>query len=157
MVMPAKKKTGSVDDWAEQGMHRVENPRSKSRTIPASRFDKSMRETEGMVASGEWDDCGARHLVALYAILHRKIYGIESEMTSTDRYQATMLAGNFAKRHFGGEHVEVAEYMRWIWNREAGREKWRRENSREGGHLGVRLVFSAGCVTEYRLAMARKK
>ncbi len=149
-------KAKSLEAWAEKGKHRIDKPRRK--TLPASRFDKAMREAEEMAKSGDWSECAARHLIALYAILHKRIYGIDVEMTSEERYQATLIGGAFVKHHFGGEYEEGAEYMRWLWQREAATEKWRRENRKpDGRRLGYKLVFSTSLLTDYRLAMARRK
>ena len=129
----------------------------RPKSVAASTFARTIRETEEMMSSRVWDDCTARHLVALYDLMHRKTYGIEPAMTGSDRYRATLMAGSFVKRAFGGEIGKALEYLRWIWTREIEREKWRRENAREGGRISIGLLFSNRMLDDYRVAMARKR
>lgn len=131
--------------------------RKKTKTIAASSFDRACIEVEEMIKTGKWAGCRARHLVALYDLMHYKCYKIEdASLGSKERYNATMLATTFTKREFGeGNFVKVVEYMRWLWSREMEREKWRRENYKEGGRLGYYHVFGNKNLTEYKLYLAR--
>jgi hypothetical protein len=130
----------------------------RSKTIGASVFNRARLEVQEMIESGDWAQCGARHLVALYDLMHLKCYGVEAvELGSTERYNAAMMAANLVKRMFGGDYVSAVEYMRFVWTKEISTEKWRRENGREGRRIGTRLMFGGTLVTDYRLSLARKR
>lgn len=131
--------------------------KGKSRTIAASVFDHARHEVQTMMDSGDWDKCGARHLVALYDLMHLKCYGVEAlELGATERYNAAMMAAALVKRAFNGDYVEAAEYMNWAWTREIETEKWRRENKKMNvRRIGTRLMFGGALVSDYRLSLAR--
>ncbi len=132
-----------------------EKPKRRA-TMAASVFNRAVAETEAMMAEGDWSQCTARHIVALYDLMHMKVYGIESSMSSGDRHIAALRAGSFAKRELGGDFEKVVDYFRWVWTREMGREKWRRENGREGARLTIGWCFGGALFTDYRLALTRR-
>lgn len=132
--------------------------KSKSKTIAASAFNRARVDVQEMIDSGDWTQCGARHLVALYDLMHLKCYGVEAlELGAAERYNAAMMAANLVKRQFDGDYVEAVEFMRFVWTKEISTEKWRRENGREGRRIGIRLMFGGSLVTDYRVALARKR
>ena len=129
--------------------------RKKSpKTIAASVFDRARVEVEEMMRSGEWAGVGARHLVALYAVMHERVYGVEAiELGPTERYNASMMAAGLVKRAFAGSYVDAVAYMRWAWEREEGRLDWLRSKNRElGRRIGTKLMFGGSLVTDYRVA-----
>jgi len=110
-----------------------------------------------MAESGEWDGAGGLHLVVLYEFLHREVYGVEAlELDAKTRRMATSAAKSLTEKFFGGDYGATVSFMRWAWQREQGREEWRRANGREGGRLGWPLQFSARLVSDYRLDGERK-
>ena len=111
-----------------------------------------------MIRSGDWDNARASHLVALYDRLHVRCYKVEcAELGPSERYNAAMMAANMVKRHFGGEYVEAAAFMRWVWEKEIKDEKWRRDHERfNARRIGYRLMFSGSMITDYRLYLARR-
>lgn len=137
---------------------KLERRKNRPKTVGASVFERTKQDVKDMIGSGEWSHCGARHLVALYDLMHLKCYGIEPfELGPQERYNATMLAASFTKREFGGEYPEVVEYMRWAWGREIRAEKWRRENGRtDARRIGIRLMFGGYLLSDYKLFLARK-
>lgn len=149
----------SLADWANTDARgRVKKDRPRTKTIAASVFDRTIAETRERMKSGEWEGATARHLVALYAVLHAKVYGIEAaELGPQERYTATLRAGHVLKHDFSEDIDEAVSFFRWVWQREAGREKWRRENKRSGQRIGIRLMFSGQFLTDYRLDKARKR
>lgn len=135
-------------------------PREKTRrkTIAASTFTRTLAETEEMMASREWGDASIRHLVALYDRMHLKVYGVEVMTTASERHTMTLRAGAFVKKQFGGNIVAAVEYFRWVWMREMGNEKRNRELGREGARrIGFWLMLSGSMLTDYRVALTRKR
>jgi hypothetical protein len=131
--------------------------RARAKTISEAPWEKARRQARDMMASGDWSDAIPRHFVAAYELLHEKVYGVApAELNSKTRVQASYVAAACLSKQFGGDVAEMAAFMRWSWEREMSREKWRREQGRQGGRLGVSLQFGA-VVTDYRLAMARSK
>jgi len=135
-------------------MHRR---KTKPKTIAAAVFNRALTEADEMLRSGNWEGAGVRHLVAAYDRCHTRCYGVEpAELGPSERFNASMLAATMLKREFNGDLVGMVEYMLWAWERELDREKWRRENGRDGGRIGVRLMFSGALLTDYRLHLARR-
>lgn len=131
--------------------------RKSKKTIAASQFGRARVEVEAMIESGKWTGVSARHLVALYDLMHERVYGVAcAELGPEARYNATMMAASLTKREFGGDYEKTLEFMRWAWTRESRTEKWRRENGRhEARRIGARLMFSGSLVTDYRVFLAR--
>lgn len=144
------------DDIARFLGNRLEEKRPRAKTISDSAFARATREAVLMMESGDWSAAVPRHFVALYALLHEKVYGVRAdELTPSARLVAAGLARGMCDRLFGGDPGEMAGYMRWVWAREKDREAWRRANQKDGGRIGARLVFGGALVTEYRLHLAR--
>lgn len=140
---------------------RLDRRKKKPKTMAAAVFNRALAEVDEMLRSGEWEGAGARHMVALYDRMHERCYGIEpAELGPTERFQAGLLAGNMLKSEFRGDVVEMVEFVLWAWERELGRERWRRENGKDGGRLGARLMFRSGSgaflLTDYRVHLARR-
>lgn len=149
----------TLDDWASTtitGKKRSEKPKTK--TIATAQFDRARHDVEAMIKSGEWEGVAARHLVALYALMHERVYGVAaSELGPQERYTTCLRAGALVKREFGGDFIEAVEFMRWAWTREKKTEAWRRENNRPGRRIGPHLMFGGALLTDYRLDMARRR
>lgn len=126
--------------------------KNRTKTVGASVFARARAEVEAMMKTGEWKEAGARHLVALYAVLHQEVYGVEAlELTPSACYLATLQAGMLVKKHFGGDIVVAVEFMKWVWEREQGLEAWRKSVGRETRRIGPRWMFTgAALVTDYR-------
>lgn len=147
-----------VSTTSKKIVDRAARRKAKPKTIAASSFDRSLVEVDEMIRSGDWDNARASHLVALYDRLHVRCYKVEcTELGPSERYNAAMMAANVVKRHFGGEYVEAAAFMRWVWEKEIKDEKWRRDHERfNARRIGYRLMFSGSMITDYRLYLARR-
>lgn len=133
-------------------------PKEKKRTstISDALFLKIRAGVERMIRSGDWSKAGPRDFVALYAMLHVKVYGVEpEELTSAARVHATFMAANLFKRSFDQVSSEMAEFLRWVWIREEGREKWRKSQDISGGRISWRLQFNGALVTDWRIERRR--
>lgn len=160
--MMAKRSSASpktLDDWANETVTgKPKGEKRNTKSIATAQFDRARVEVEAMMKSGEWEGTSARHLVALYALMHERVYGVAAaELGPKERYTSCLRAGTLVKREFGGDYVEAVEFMRWAWTREKSREKWRRENGKDGGRIGPGLMFGGALLTDYRLAMARRR
>ena len=135
--------------------------KSKPRAKPAKAARDEMFE---MVKARDWKGATGNHFVELYAWCHEKVYGIEpaeirgtSKAATTARKAAISMASRMLKSEFDGP-TQMANYLHWVFKREVEREKWRKENGREGGRITWRVVFAAGAVlTDYRIAKARQR
>lgn len=122
-----------------------------------AKFTTRAKEVEAMRQSGEWENATAQHFVALYAILHNLVYGIEPlELNDTTRTKAVILASQCLKKHFTGDSSQMAMFMGYVWTKEKSREKWRRDNQREGGRIGWYLQFNGTLITDW-ITNARRK
>ena len=139
----------------EEVAPRLERKR-KTRTIAASVYGRAVAEVREMFDSGRWEGVSARHLVAVYDVMHAETYGVEAGLSPSDRYAATMMAAGLVRREFGGDFAIALEYMRWAWAKEERDERWRRENGRvDGRRLGHALMFGGRLVPDFRLYLAR--
>lgn len=128
----------------------------KSKTVSDRTMRKAADEAEFCMRTGEWAAARPLHFVALYAHLHERVYGAAPlELGPTERLHAAGMAAQMLKKHFGHQAAEMAEFMRWVWTREQGREKWRRDNDRPGGRIGWRFQFNGSLLTDYRVDQAR--
>jgi hypothetical protein len=127
-------------------------PPKKTRTISDSVFAKVRRDVEAMIVSGDWSEATPRDFVALYAMLHNRVYGVEPEdLTSTTRLHAAAAARRLLDRSFGGDPGEFASFIRWVWIREESREKWRVQNNISGGRVSWYKQFNGALVTDWRV------
>jgi len=137
---------------------KVDRRKGRPKTVAAAIFNRALAEVDVMLRTGDYDGAGARHFVALYDRMHERCYGVApAELGPAERYNASMQASAMLRKEFNGDVVSMAEYMLWAWQREIGAETWRRENSREGRRIGVRLMFSGTLLTDYRVHLARTK
>lgn len=135
---------------------KLEKRKVKPKTMAAAVFNRARAEVDKMLRSGDWDGAGARHLVALYDRMHERCYGFEpAELGPTERFNAGMLAGSMLKARFDGDIELMVNFVLWVWDREIGREKWRREEKKSGGRIGVRLMFSGSLYSDWRADLAR--
>jgi hypothetical protein len=122
-------------------------------------FEAAREEADAMRKTNEWSNAAGRHLVALYAWLHREVYGVDAaELVTGDTYVAAVSAANrMLANEFGGKAERAVEFMRWTWKREARAEKKRREQRDEGGRrITWRLQFAARhLLVDYRVDLVR--
>lgn len=126
------------------------------RRLENAAMDRAMEDVVRFTAEQDWSQAKGRHWVALFAKFHREVYGVEpADLTPKARMDAAVMAAALVRRHFK-EPDEMAEFVWWCWQRERGREKWRRENGRAGGSITWRLQFNGALVTDFRIDRARK-
>ena len=136
---------------------RMENKRQRAKTISDSVFGRREQEARAFVEAGDWSRATPAHFVALYAIGHLNVYGVEpGELTPPLRLAAAGAAARMLQNDFGGDAGKMHAFVRWTWERELEREQWRRDNGREGGRISWRLQFSRAIWTDWRLDLARK-
>jgi hypothetical protein len=123
----------------------------------------AMGEDEAFVTNaldtGDWTGARPKHFVRLYGMLHRRVYGVEARelRNSLTMRAATRFATMQFQNEFNSDPVEMADFMRWCWERELGREEWRRRNGRSGGRIEWRLQFGPSLVTDWRIDVARRQ
>jgi hypothetical protein len=137
-------------------------PKAKRKSFSTgdAAFERAKSQVMEMVHEGDFVRCKARHMVALYAVLHEKVYGIAPlELTPKTRALAQTFVTRLMKREFSqGESLDFAamfSFMRWAWKREESREKWRRDHGRTGFRISWTYMFNGSLVTDYRLDRAR--
>lgn len=129
----------------------------RKRTLGKASLARASDEVDAMVKADDFKKAGGKHFVALYAKLHLKVYGAEAEeMGPQDRLAAVSSAGRCLATQFEGDGDLMADFVVWAWQREDGREKWRRETGNGGRRLGWRLLFSSTLVADYRVEAARR-
>lgn len=130
-------------------------------SMSAKRLAAVRSEVVEMLRTGDWESATSQHLVALYAELHARVYGVASsevEGGGQAAGAAIVAAGRLVSTLFGGNATDAVLFMRWVWQREAQREEWRRQKGAEGGgRIGWKLQFARCLVDDYRLAERRAR
>lgn len=132
----------------------------KSKGPAKSTLDRAFVKLHDMIASRDYEGAKPIHFLALYYWMHEQVYGVVcAEMGAHDRKMGCFAASLIFRKQFDSDPEAMIDFMRWVWNREIGREKWRRENRPDGGggRIGIGLQFSNKLVTDYRLDVLRKK
>lgn len=144
-----------LGSWADS----APPPAKKRRASPRGGrqlLERSLEEVRARVAAGQsWEGAEPRHLVALYAVLHRKVYGTAPlELDGKIVLGAVSAARRMVEEAFGGSVTEAVEYLRWTWARE--NRRWRRSEG-DARRIGWRLQFvSRSLITDYRAARAQR-
>lgn len=112
----------------------------------------TMGEAALMKAADDFSEAEPRHVVALYALLHRAVYGVEpAELRAAEWTLAVMAVRRLVDREFDGSVPKLVELLRWTWRREIRAHA--RANGSERRRIGWRLQFSPSLVTDYRVHM----
>ncbi len=130
----------------------------KSRTLPDSEWRPAHAHATELMTSGDWGNATPKDFVASYAVLHTDVYGVEpSELTSKTRFVACMCVAALLSKEFHDDKSLFAEYIRWVWEREESREKWRRENKHPGGRIAWQAMFmTSSLLSDWRLDHVRR-
>ncbi len=140
---------GSIEDFL------VVEPKKKN-AITRSEMRQARGQTEEMLHTGDWDHAIGRHHVALYMLLHERVYGAPAaEMNDRACYQAAGQAAKLQKENFDDGPAALATFILWTWKREQDREKWRRQNGKSGGRVTARLQFGTFLLGDYAVDMKR--
>jgi hypothetical protein len=155
--LPISEAAKSVGAWVEKKV--LDLQKNRRRSFTKEQIAKTTRAMEERVRTEQWDGTKPSELVALYGWLHRAVYGVDSAMTGRDWSFATMQAGRLIAKEFAGDAVEAVDFVRWTWQREQGREKWRQAHGKiDGTGIGWRLQFAPGyLLTDFRITKARLK
>jgi hypothetical protein len=141
--------------FLQSGKERKERSkaRPRSKTIPDGEWARLLSGADSRIDSGEWSDASAKDLVALSAIMHSDVYGIESaDLTPEMRLVASFQAGRLLEKDFSGDAGAFADFVRWTWQREVGRIEWRKKNNQASTfRLTWRLQFGPAILTDYRV------
>ena len=134
-------------------------PQGAIRGRKKTALEVALENAEKRAASGRWDDATAGAFVGLYAMCHRLTYGVDAaDLAERGTFQAATRAATRALHdHFGDDKAELVEFVKWVWEREKGREEWAAREGKSRGRLNVRIQFSAGLVTDYRVDQSRHK
>lgn len=156
----------AVDDAAARGVAEFassarDRQKWKPRSVGPAERARFLAGARSSFASGDWEQAGPGHLVALYGYCHERVYGVRvAELEEGRTYgEAMRKAAQLLKSDFAGDVAELVAFVRWTWRREDFREKKRRADggAQDQRRLGWRLQFAAALVTDYRLDQARRR
>ncbi len=119
---------------------------------------KAREEVLAMFAQKNFSSAEVRHVVALHAVLHEKVIGVDEEdLNGVTFLGACSAAKKLLVDSFESDLVRLIEFVRWCWSREKGREARRvAENNTTGSRLSWRGVFIfRSTLTDYRAAIHR--
>lgn len=129
----------------------------KAPKISPARIAKFLADVGEFMAEGDWSTASEGHYVALYVVLHHKVYGLKpAELDDGAQYFQAMRA---AKAFYASTSLapdDMVDFLRWTWAREEGRERWRRDNAKDGQRVGWRLQFGGAMLSDYRVDKLRR-
>lgn len=125
--------------------------RKPRRSVSRSRFDSSLLRAKELIEKGDWEKFRPKDLVALYAILHERVYGVLPLEVLPHYKDALLAAGSLVKREFKGSTPATIDFIQWTWKRAAARA------GNSDFRIGWRYQFrSAALLTDYRVYLSRK-
>ena len=155
----------SDSDRAALDLQAMIAPSSKRKSPKATADDKGRRalakasiEVEEMVNTKTLGSAELHHVVALHAVLHRKVIGVDEEdLNGSSFLGACSAARKLLASAFDGELPKLIDFVRWCWARENRREQQRvAENNTTASRLTWRAVFIyRSTLTDYRAAAHR--
>ena len=107
-----------------------------------------------MIEQKDFDDAGPSDLVALYIVLHERVYSVlPDELLDGKEWMGAVSAATRLIRDIG-DVDRALEFVRWCWLR----EKWKVDNRREShSRMLWRFVFcSASLLTDYKVSLVRE-
>jgi hypothetical protein len=154
MTVPDKiGEQGSLGD-AFVGPPKKDRPKRLAGFAPAQ-WSRARRHVEEAMASGDWEGTTCGHLLALYAVLHERVYGVaasELEVTK-ERTIARQAAARMLRAEFADDVAQMVVFMRWCWSRESAYEKRRRASGQVTDfRVGWRYQFNGKLLTDWRRA-----
>jgi hypothetical protein len=141
----------------------VGKPKAKAKAkkkagVRRSRIEQAMEHVKQRIEADCWEDADAENFVALFAWLHGEVYGVSpvEEMRTQWRGACSAARKLFADVFDSDPNLMLA-FVRWVWNREAGYERWRREHQSHGRRITWRLMFvSRALLTDWQIDVTRK-
>lgn len=137
----------------------AERPRKRLPDVSARARARLVHECARMRETRQWDAAQPGHLVALYCWCHEHVYGAppgELQQGST-WWLAQQAARRQVQQEFREDVVAAVDFVRWVWQREKGREAKRRRDGTGGDfRIGWRLQFGPTLLTDYRVELARR-
>lgn len=154
---PTRERTVVDPDAAASKLAAFLSSGTRERSPRRNALDEALDDARGRARTGEWADARGPALVGLYALCHELVYGVEAaELRSAGEWSAAVrCAGRALAEHFGGDADLMADFVKWTWEREKGREAWARRTRANRPRLGWRLQFSPRVVTDWRVDVTR--
>jgi hypothetical protein len=131
----------------------------KKAGVRRSRIERAMERVQQRINDDTWKGADAESFVALFAWLHTEVYGVSPvEEMRTQWRGACSAARKLFADVFDDDPLTMLAFMRWVWNREAGYEQWRREHQSHGRRITWRLMFvSRALLTDWQIDVQRKQ
>lgn len=129
--------------------------------ITQSKLDKLLVETEGCIRSKgveakAWVGKDESHLVALYYLLHKHVYGVEAEDCIESWQLAQRSAKSLVEKDFNGSLPAAVKYVTWAFGRQKERDSRQVDKVNSFSRLSWRTMFTAyWLLTDYRVFAKR--
>jgi len=137
----------------------VGEPTKRSGGTPKRQRHAMIEDVRRRWKEGDWDGMKPGRLVAVYYVCHEMVYDVApTEVDTAGNWKRAMMGAGKLVKELGSVDAAL-EFIRWVWLRERGREKWRRDNGNQGSRIGWRLqlVNPQALLTDWRVEKARKQ
>lgn len=130
----------------------------------SSRANSYLEATEKLVLqaklsdnpSAVWEEAQVEHLVALFAVFHRDVYGALPGEIAGDWVAVCSAAKKMLIDELDGLPVRMVEYLQWAFAREKKKERRKNGSSESTWRLGWRWTFmKRDILTDYRVSQQR--
>lgn len=126
----------------------------RPKPLSAPDFRRLLIETNQLKDLRGWSDFTPRNFVALYCLLHMHVYSVLPEEVRDSFRLVVNAAKRMLEIEFSNNKTRMIEFMRWSWQREAKRLKYR--DPENDFRIGWRLQFGRALLSDFRVARARK-
>lgn len=136
----------------------TKSPRAKADDKGRRALERASEEVVRLLDEKRLNEAELHHVVALHAVLHRKVLGVaEEDLNGSSFLGACSAARKLCTNEFGAELPKLIDFVRWCWARENRREAQRvAENNTTASRLTWRAVFIyRSTLTDYRVAAHR--
>jgi len=155
VLLPSLHPKVTADDFV--GARKKREPPGPVKQFTDAKLRIAAAEVEEMIRTRDFTKARPRHFVAMHGVLHARVYGLGPTDPASTRLRAAASITRLLKVHFDEDPVKLAAFVRWVWVREAGREKARRSTGDcSGGRIGLGLQFSSAMVDDYRVDTMRR-
>lgn len=137
----------------------VKQPRTRTRRrLHLHPIEVAVDDAKRRATSGDWEGAKGSTFIGLHALCHRMVYGIIPEELYAEGVMRAAVRNAASALHqmFGDDGHEMADFVRWTWEREKRKSTWAQANGYDRNRLMWKWQFSRSLLTDYRIARSQK-
>jgi hypothetical protein len=100
-----------------------------------------------------WRGATSMTFVALYTLMHERVYGVEATMTATDRVTAAAMVKRLLKTKFSEDSEQFTWFFAWVWGDES--KRW--AATKGSKRMSWKWCFTNEKFDDWQASMRRKR